>query len=85
MTEQIEPKKTRGRPPWTEEQRKAFNEKIAKRREDKAIEERRQETKYEQQKRVKKGKRYREGKDGPWSPEMRASNKKAWDDKFAAL
>ena len=85
MTEQIEPKKKRGRPPWTEEQRKAFNEKIAKRREDKAIEERRQETKYEQQKRVKKGKRYREGKDGPWSPEMRASNKKAWDDKFAAL
>jgi hypothetical protein len=83
MTEQIEPKRKRGRPPWTEEQkaaRKALND---KKREERAIEERRQETAYQQRKRVKKGKRYREGIDGPWSPEMRASNKKAWDDKFA--
>jgi hypothetical protein len=83
MTEQIEPKRKRGRPPWTEEQRQAAKERAAKKREERAIEERRQETAYQQRKRVKKGKRYREGKDGPWSPEMRASNKKAWDDKFA--
>ena len=82
MEEQTE-KRKRGRPPWTEEQKAAFSAKMAKKREDKAIEERRQETAYQQRKRVKKGKRYREGKDGPWSPEMRASNKKAWDDKFA--
>lgn len=83
MTEQTEPKKKRGRPPWTEEQKAAFRATMAKKREDKAIEERRAETAYQQRKRVKKGKRYRDGKDGPWSPEMRASNKKAWDDKFA--
>ena len=83
MEEQIEPKRKRGRPPWTEEQRQAAKERAAKKREESAIEERRQETAYQQRKRVKKGKRYREGIDGPWSPEMRASNKKAWDDKFA--
>lgn len=82
MTEQTE-KRKRGRPPWTEEQKQARRELNAKKREEKAIEERRQETAYQQRKRVKKGKRYREGIDGPWSPEMRASNKKAWDDKFA--
>ena len=73
----------RGHPPWTEEQkaaRKALND---KKREERAIEQRRMETTYQAQKRIKKGKRYRQGKDGPWSPEMRASNKKAWDDKFA--
>jgi hypothetical protein len=82
MEEQTE-KRKRGRPPWTEEQKAARRELNAKKREERAIEERRQETAYQQRKRVKKGKRYREGKDGPWSPEMRASNKKAWDDKFA--
>lgn len=82
MEEQIE-KRKRGRPPWTEEQKQARRELNAKKREERAIEERRQETAYQQRKRVKKGKRYREGIDGPWSPEMRASNKKAWDDKFA--
>jgi hypothetical protein len=82
MEEQTE-KRKRGRPPWTEEQKQARRELNAKKREERAIEERRQETAYQQRKRVKKGKRYREGKDGPWSPEMRASNKKAWDDKFA--
>jgi len=83
MTEQIEPKRKRGRPPWTEEQRQAARERAAKKREERAIEERRQETVYEANKRRKKGKRYRDGQAGPWSPEMRASNKKAWDDKFA--
>jgi hypothetical protein len=82
MEEQTE-KRKRGRPPWTEEQKAARRELNAKKREERAIEERRQETAYQQRKRVKKGKRYREGIDGPWSPEMRASNKKAWDDKFA--
>lgn len=82
MTEQTE-KRKRGRPPWTEEQKAARRELNAKKREERAIEERRQETNYQQRKRVKKGKRYRDGIDGPWSPEMRASNKKAWDDKFA--
>lgn len=83
MDEQIEPKRKRGHPPWTEEQKAARRELNAKKREERAIEQRRMETSYQQRKRVKKGKRYREGKDGPWSPEMRASNKKAWDDKFA--
>ena len=83
MTEQIEPKKKRGRPPWTEEQKQARRELNAKKREERAIEQRRMETQYQRNKRVKKGKRYREGHDGPWSAEMRASNKKAWDDKFA--
>ena len=83
MTEQIEPKKKRGHPPWTEEQKQARRELNAKKREERAIEERRAETKYARSKRIKKGKRYREGIDGPWSAEMRASNKKAWDDKFA--
>ena len=82
MEEQTE-KRKRGRPPWTEEQKQARRELNAKKREERAIEERRQETAYQQRKRVKKGKRYRDGIDGPWSPEMRASNKKAWDDKFA--
>lgn len=82
MEEQTE-KRKRGRPPWTEEQKAARRELNAKKREERAIEQRRQETAYQQRKRVKKGKRYREGIDGPWSPEMRASNKKAWDDKFA--
>ena len=83
MTEQIEPKKKRGRPPWTEEQKQARRELNAKKREERAIEARRQETQYARSKRIKKGKRYRDGQAGPWSPEMRASNKKAWDDKFA--
>jgi hypothetical protein len=82
MEEQTE-KRKRGRPPWTEEQKQARRELNAKKREERAIEERRQETAYQQRKRVKKGKRYRDGQAGPWSPEMRASNKKAWDDKFA--
>lgn len=76
-------KKKRGHPPWTEEQKQARRELNAKKREERAIEERRQETQYARSKRIKKGKRYREGIDGPWSAEMRASNKKAWDDKFA--
>ena len=73
----------RGHPPWTEEQkaaRKALND---KKREQREIEKRRAETNYQQRKRVKKGKRYREGNDGPWSAEMRASNKATWDAKFA--
>ena len=82
MSEEAQ-KKKRGHPPWTEEQKAARRELNAKKREERAIEERRQETAYQQRKRVKKGKRYREGQAGPWSPEMRASNKKAWDDKFA--
>ena len=73
MTEQIEQKKKRGRPPWTEEQRQAAKERAAKKREERAIEERRQETVYEANKRRKKGKKYRDGQAGPWSPEMRAS------------
>lgn len=76
-------KRKRGHPPWTEEQKQARRELNAKKREERAIEERRQETQYARSKRIKKGKRYREGIDGPWSAEMRASNKKAWDDKFA--
>ena len=83
MEGQNEPKKKRGHPPWTEEQKAARRELNAKKREERAIEQRRMETSYQQRKRVKKGKRYREGQAGPWSPEMRASNKKAWDDKFA--
>lgn len=83
MDGQNEPKKKRGHPPWTEEQKAARRELNAKKREERAIEQRRMETSYQQRKRVKKGKRYREGQDGPWSAEMRASNKKAWDDKFA--
>ena len=82
MEEQTE-KRKRGRPPWTEEQKQARRKLNAKKREERAIEQRRMETAYQQRKRVKKGKRYREGQSGPWSPEMRASNKKAWDDKFA--
>ena len=50
MTEQNEPKRGRGRPPWTEEQKRAFSEKMAKKREDRAIEERRMETKYQAKK-----------------------------------
>lgn len=80
MTEQTE-KRKRGRPPWTEEQKQARRELNAKKREEKAIEERRQETQYQRSKRIKKGKRYRDGSAGAWSPEMRASNKKTWDDK----
>ena len=83
MEGQNEQKRGRGHPPWTEEQKAARRELNAKKREERAIEQRRMETSYQQRKRVKKGKRYREGKDGPWSAEMRASNKKAWDDKFA--
>lgn len=82
MTEQTE-KRKRGHPPWTEEQKAARRELNAKKREERAIEQRRMETSYQQRKRVKKGKRYREGQNGPWSAEMRASNKKAWDDKYA--
>lgn len=77
------PKRKRGRPPWTEEQKEARRALNAKKREEKAIEERRQETQYAANKRRKKGKRYREGQAGAWSAEMRASNKKTWDDKFA--
>ena len=83
QNEQNEPKRKRGRPPWTEEQRQAAHERAMKKREEKAIEQRRMETKYERSKRIKKGKRYREGRDGPWSPEMRASNKATWDAKLA--
>lgn len=82
MDGQNEPRK-RGHPPWTEEQKAARRELNAKKREERAIEQRRMETSYQQRKRVKKGKRYRDGQAGPWSAEMRASNKKAWDDKFA--
>ena len=82
MEEQTE-KRKRGHPPWTEEQKAARRELNAKKREERAIEERRQETQYARSKRIKKGKRYRDGKDGPWSPEMRASNKATWDAKLA--
>lgn len=78
-----EEKRKRGHPPWTEEQkaaRKALND---KKREERAIEERRAETQYQAMKRLKKGKRYRVSQTGPWSAEMRASNKKTWDEKFA--
>ena len=84
MTEQIEPKKKRGRPPWTEEQKEAVKATMAKKREEKAIEQRRAETKYQRSRRVKKGIKYREGIAGPWSPEMRASNKATWDKKRKA-
>lgn len=80
--DQEAPKK-RGRPPWTEEQkaaRKALND---KKREEREIEQRRMETSYQQKKRVKKGKRYRDGNTGSWSAEMRASNKQTWDRKLA--
>ena len=80
--DQETPKK-RGRPPWTEEQkaaRKALND---KKREEREIEQRRMETSYQQKKRVKKGKRYRDGNTGSWSAEMRASNKHTWDRKLA--
>ena len=76
-------KRKRGRPPWTEEQKQARRELNAKKRAEREIEKRRAETSYEQRKRVKKGKRYREGQDGAWSAEMRASNKATWDAKFA--
>ena len=86
MTEQTETtKKKRGHPPWTEEQKQARRELNAKKREQKAIEERRAETQYESLKRRKSGVKYREGIDGPWSPEMRASNKATWDAKREEL
>jgi len=82
MEEQTE-KRKRGHPPWTEEQKAARRELNAKKREERAIEERRQETTYAAKKRKKKGKYYRDGQAGPWSPEMRASNKATWDAKLA--
>lgn len=83
MDEQTNGKRKRGHPPWTEEQKQARRELNAKKREERVIEERRQETEYEANKRRKKGKRYRDGSAGPWSPEMRASNKATWDAKLA--
>lgn len=77
-----EPRK-RGHPPWTEEQKQARRELNAKKREEREIEKRRAETEYAAKKRRARGKKYREGQGGAWSTEMRASNKKAWDDKFA--
>ena len=85
QNEQNEPKRKRGRPPWTEEQRQAAHERAMKKREEKAIEQRRMETNYQRTQRIKKGKRYREGRDGPWSPEMRASNAATWAKKRKEL
>ena len=77
-----EPKRKRGHPPWTEEQkaaRKALND---KKRAEREIEKRRAETYYAAKKRRAKGKKYREGLGGAWSAEMRASNKATWDAKL---
>lgn len=70
-----EPKRKRGRPPWTEAQKKAASERAAKKRKEKEAEQRRQEREFA------KTHKKRVGRDGPWSDEMRASNKATWERK----
>lgn len=72
------PKRKPGRPPWTEEQRQAFRETMERKRIEKGIEQRKNETAYDGAKRRKAGIKYREGKGGKWSNEMRESNAATW-------
>lgn len=86
MENREQPKKRRGRRPYsemTEEEIQADKEKRAKSKEARAIEQRRQESAYDALRRRKSGKKYRDGKEGDWSEEMRASNKQTWDKKRA--
>lgn len=75
------PKKKTGHPPWTEEQKQARRELNARKRVERAEEQRRQESAYEAKKRRKSGAKLRDGQTGTWSPEMRAHNKATWDRK----
>lgn len=83
---QEQPKKRRGRRPYsemTEEEIQADKEKRAKAKADREIELRRQEDNYARRMRINSGKKYRDGKEGEWSEEMRASNKQTWEKKRA--
>lgn len=83
---QEQPKKRRGRRPYsemTEEEIQADKEKRAKAKADREIELRRQESQYDALRRRKSGKKYRDGQGGDWSEEMRASNKQTWEKKRA--
>lgn len=70
-----EEKRKRGHPPWTEEQKQARRELNAQKRAEREQAKREAEQRYD--------KRRRDGIDGPWSAEMRASNKATWDRKLA--
>lgn len=86
MENQEQPKKRRGRRPYsemTEEEIQADKEKRAKAKADREIELRRQESQYDALRRRKSGKKYRDGQSGDWSEEMRASNKQTWEKKRA--
>ena len=82
--EQNEPKRKRGRPPWTEEQRQAAAERVARKRAEREEEERAAEQRYEEVKGKKRPSKYkRSDVTDPWTASQRRKNKATWDRKLA--
>lgn len=79
-----EPKRKRGRPPWTEEQHQAAAERVARKRAEREEEERAAEQRYEEVKGQKRPAKYkRSDRSDPWTASQRRKNKATWDRKLA--
>ena len=84
MDEQNEPKKKRGHPPWTEEQKQARRELNAQKRAEREEEERAAEQRYEEVTGKKRPSRYkRSDSTDPWTASMKRKNRATWDRKLA--
>lgn len=81
MDEQNEPKKKRGHPPWTEEQKAARRELNAQKRAEREEEERAAEQRYEEVTGKKRPKNYKRKATDPWSASQRRKNKATWERK----
>lgn len=84
MDGQTEPKKKRGHPPWTEEQKAARRELNAQKRAEREEEERAAEQRYEEVTGKKRPSRYkRSNSTDPWTASMKRKNRATWDRKLA--
>ena len=84
MDNQTEPKKKRGHPPWTEEQKAARRELNAQKRAEREEEERAAEQRYEEVTGKKRPSRYkRSNSTDPWTASMKRKNRATWDRKLA--
>ena len=84
MEGQTEPKKKRGHPPWTEEQKAARRDLNAQKRAEREEEERAAEQRYEEVTGKKRPSRYkRSDSTDPWTASMQRKNRATWDRKLA--
>lgn len=78
------PKRKRGHPPWTEEQKAARRQLNAQKRAERDAEERAAEEQYEKVTGKKRPKNYkRSNSSDPWTASQRRRNKATWDAKLA--